>query len=86
MVNYSPQYVDKFSCLGSKCPETCCHGMSIDIDKKTHSKYQKIEIEGIKKWWNCLRGGNMMIFRFRIIALDKFTACSFFTQIPLFWS
>ena len=55
MVNYSPQYVNKFSCLGSKCPETCCHGMTIDIDKETHSKYQKIKIEGITNIPNLLK-------------------------------
>ena len=78
MVNYSPQYVDKFSCLGSKCPETCCHGMLIDVDKETHSKYQKIKIEGIKNVSNLLqKKDNPTDQHFSVIKLKKDGHCSF---------
>ncbi|MFL2662701.1 MAG: flagellin lysine-N-methylase [Alphaproteobacteria bacterium] len=78
MVNYSPQYVNKFSCLGSKCPETCCHGMMIDIDKETHSKYQKVKIEGIKNIPNLLqKKDNPTDKHFSSIKLKKDGHCSF---------
>ena len=78
MVNYSPQYVNKFSCLGSKCPETCCHGMTIDIDKETHSKYQKIKIEGITNIPNLLqKKDNPTEKHFSSIKSRKDGYCSF---------
>ena len=78
MVNYSPQYVNKFSCLGSNCPETCCHGMMIDVDKETHSKYQKIKIEGIKNVGNNLKKkDNPTDQHFSVIKLKKDGHCSF---------
>ena len=78
MVNYSPQYVNKFSCLGSKCPETCCHGMTIDIDKETHSKYQKIKIEGITDIPNLLKkNDNPTEKHFSSIKSKKDGYCSF---------
>ena len=78
MVNYSPQYVNKFSCLGSKCPETCCHGMTIDIDKDTHSKYQKIKIEGITNIPNLLqKKDNPTEKHFSSIKSKKDGYCSF---------
>ncbi len=39
MSNLSPAYYDKFTCLGSECPDTCCQGWRITLDKKTHEKY-----------------------------------------------
>jgi len=78
MVNYSPQYVDKFSCLGSKCHETCCHGMYIDVDKETHSKYQKMKIDGIKNVPKLLvKKDNPTDQHFSLIKLKKDGYCSF---------
>lgn len=45
----APFYFDEFSCIGSKCSETCCTGWKIIIDNETYDKYQQIEGEfGIK--------------------------------------
>ena len=78
MVNYAPQYVNEFSCLGSNCPETCCHGMMIDVDKETHSKYQKIKIEGISNVANNLqKKDNPTNQFFSSIKLKKDGYCSF---------
>ena len=49
MVEITPNYVNKFKCLGSECIDTCCQGWMISIDKKTHNKYQGIEIDGVNK-------------------------------------
>lgn len=40
----------EFQCTGAECPDTCCKNWSINIDRKTYEKYQKMgdtEIGGI---------------------------------------
>ena len=32
-------YYDKFECIGSKCPNSCCIGWRIDLDVETYAKY-----------------------------------------------
>ena len=49
MSEIAPNYVNEFNCLGSDCIDTCCQGWNINIDKNTHEKYQKLELEGISK-------------------------------------
>ena len=34
-------YMEDFKCIGSECPDTCCQGWHIGIDKKTYKKYKK---------------------------------------------
>ncbi len=38
-----PNYYNQFSCLGSKCVETCCQGWKIDVDEICHKKYEELE-------------------------------------------
>lgn len=38
-----PDYMKKFTCIGNNCEYHCCHGWSIDIDKKTFKNYRKID-------------------------------------------
>lgn len=35
-------YIDKFSCLADKCPDTCCAGWKIEIDEKSLEKYNNV--------------------------------------------
>ena len=51
-----------------KMPETCCHGMMIDVDKETHSKYQKIKIEGIKNVANLQKKIIQLINSFHLLS------------------
>ncbi|MGG4554846.1 flagellin lysine-N-methylase [Paenibacillus humicus] len=37
-----PQYMNNFECIGQDCPDTCCAGWKINIDKGTYKKYRKI--------------------------------------------
>lgn len=37
----TPGFYSQFSCRGSDCIDNCCHSWSINIDKKTHKKYEK---------------------------------------------
>lgn len=36
-----PQYVSRFSCIGSSCEDTCCAGWRVTIDKKTFNAYRQ---------------------------------------------
>ena len=39
------EYMEKFSCIGPKCEDDCCHGWTVFIDKETYEKYLKIKDE-----------------------------------------
>lgn len=41
----APRYMAQFQCAGSACPETCCAGWNVDIDKATYQKYRTVRIE-----------------------------------------
>ena len=36
-----PDYYPQFSCTGSQCPDTCCGGWAISVDKDTFRTYQQ---------------------------------------------
>lgn len=36
-----PDYYKDFSCVGEECPDTCCAGWQIVIDKKSKKRYRK---------------------------------------------
>ena len=43
-----PKYYEKFKCIGSECPETCCQGWKISMDKDAYKKYQEIDNKEFK--------------------------------------
>lgn len=44
-----PEYVQRFSCVGSACRDHCCKRWSITLDKKTYNKYIKSQDPKIKQ-------------------------------------
>lgn len=38
-----PNYVTRFSCVGPSCPDSCCSGWSVSIDRRTHVAYQQLQ-------------------------------------------
>ncbi|AKP32213.1 flagellin lysine-N-methylase [Yersinia aleksiciae] len=44
-----PEYVQRFSCVGSACRDHCCKRWSITLDKKTYNKYIKSQDAEIKR-------------------------------------
>lgn len=44
-VEIQPRYGSAFRCIGGECEDSCCHGMSVLIDKKTYEKYQSFSEE-----------------------------------------
>ena len=43
MIYTIPHYYKKFHCIASECPDTCCAGWEIMIDKKTLEHYRRME-------------------------------------------
>lgn len=41
----TPRYLTQFQCLGSACPETCCTGWTVTIDKPHYQQYRKVRGE-----------------------------------------
>ena len=39
---FVPTYFKSFKCIADKCPDTCCVGWEVDIDRKTAEKYKSI--------------------------------------------
>ncbi len=39
-----PRYVQSFSCIGPACPDTCCSGWSVPIDRRTYQAWQTIDV------------------------------------------
>lgn len=43
-----PKYVTQFQCIGGDCPDTCCAGWQISIDKQTFSDYRRVVHPALK--------------------------------------
>ncbi len=39
---FVPTYFDKFKCIASKCPDTCCAGWEADLDEEIIEKYKTV--------------------------------------------
>lgn len=39
-----PRYAASFSCIGPACPDTCCSGWSVPIDRDTYQAWQTIDV------------------------------------------
>lgn len=44
-----PTYVTKFQCLGKECPDTCCTGWNVTIDRKTYKLYKSVDLKNLKE-------------------------------------
>ncbi|MFK7694750.1 flagellin lysine-N-methylase [Paenibacillus sp. HJGM_3] len=44
-----PEYMQRFSCTGSQCEDTCCSGWVISVDKQTYKKYNNIKHKELSK-------------------------------------
>lgn len=38
-----------FTCIGGSCPDNCCIGWQVELDKRTFQSYQQIQENGLKK-------------------------------------
>lgn len=75
-----PQYMQQFTCTGSKCEDTCCKGWNIHIDKKTYKKYNKIRDPKFKKLMSARikrNKGESSDFSYATIKLEENGDCPF---------
>ncbi len=42
MIERIPEYYNKFTCIASACPDSCCHLWEVDIDPATADLYHKL--------------------------------------------
>ena len=42
MIEYTPSYYHKFSCLADACPDSCCQEWEVDIDPETVRLYEAL--------------------------------------------
>lgn len=40
-----PRYMEQFRCAGGSCPENCCTGWTVAIDKASYQKYREVRQE-----------------------------------------
>ena len=40
---------EQFACIGGICPDNCCIGWQVELDKKTFQSYQQIQETELKK-------------------------------------
>lgn len=43
-----PAYMVEFRCLGGSCPETCCSGWSVHVDRATYDRYMAVQVEDLR--------------------------------------
>ncbi len=72
---YQPSYYDNFKCIGSKCPNSCCIGWSIDLDLETFRKYKELKDPEFEK--NISLNPFCSNDKFGTIKVDKDKRCSF---------
>ncbi len=72
---YKASYYDDFECIGSKCPNSCCIGWTIDLDMETYVKYLKKKDSHLEN--NLIKNSNPTLDKFAKIKLDKNDRCSF---------
>jgi lysine-N-methylase len=41
----APRYMQTFRCVGDACPENCCTGWTVTVDKPTFQQYRSVKIE-----------------------------------------
>ncbi len=44
----TPAYMAAFRCVGGDCPETCCSGWSVSIDRATYERYMAVDAERLR--------------------------------------
>ena len=62
-------YYDKFECIGSKCPNSCCIGWRIDLDIETFAKYMSHKDKNLGK--GISKNENPTLDKFAVIHRTK---------------
>ena len=41
----APKYMEAFQCVGAACPENCCTGWTVSVDKPTFRRYREVTLQ-----------------------------------------
>lgn len=84
MVDVYPSYYSDFSCIGSKCNDSCCIGWRIDVDLACHNKHLKLNKKSSDKHIDkFLMSSNPSASKFSFIKKKKNGNCSFLDESNL---
>ena len=61
MILRVPEYYEKFSCIASRCKDSCCAGWEIDIDEDSYAYYNSVEGKFGKRLKESMRPIRMMM-------------------------
>jgi lysine-N-methylase len=81
--NLTMRYVTEFACTGGDCPDNCCHGWQVQLDKKTYEDLQRSmslsssEQERFEANVTRNQGPSAGAGRFATIGLDSCGLCTF---------
>lgn len=81
-----PQYLRRFSCIGSQCEDTCCQGWRVSIDEDTYKKYQRVralELKSLLKQGISRIRSNASSSNYGKIKMDAKGRCPFLSEDKL---
>ena len=84
MADVYPSYYNDFTCIGSKCSDSCCIGWKIDVDLACHNKHLELNKKsGDKHIDRFLMSSNPSVSKFSSIKKKKNGNCSFLDESNL---
>ncbi len=78
-----PNYYNRFQCIADKCPDTCCAGWSIVIDKKSKKKYKKYKGDFAGRMHNSINWleGTFKQYEKRCAFLNDENLCDLYAEV-----
>jgi lysine-N-methylase len=81
-----PQYVQRFSCIGSDCEDSCCIGWQVNIDETTYKKYKRVRDDKLSPLFNkkiTRNRSNPSAINYAKIKMDQEGCCPFLSEEKL---
>lgn len=81
-----PQYVQRFSCIGSDCEDSCCIGWQVNIDETTYKKYKRVRDDKLSPLFNkkiTRNRSNPSAVNYAKIKMDQEGCCPFLSEEKL---
>ncbi len=84
MADVYPSYYNDFSCIGSRCNDSCCMGWKIDVDLACHNKHVELNKKSGDKYIDkFLMSSNPSVSKFSFIKKKMNGKCSFLDESNL---
>lgn len=73
------RYATQFKCSGGDCPDACCHGWNVELDRATYQRLQqRLSDDLIARHFDVMANGNSG--NYAVIKLDEEGYCPFFDR------